>query len=288
MNIRTTIQRLKRKSQKRFLTPRAIANICKSENPVLRAVGAALEAQFTGELTEGERMWIESIENLRAIMSRSTESIVTPDYGAGTPDDARSWDQMSGGSTTTETVGQACQQYSKPRVWAMLLFHLIRKLKPLACVELGACLGLSAAYQTAALELNGAGRLVTLEGAPSFAAIASRNLESLALTHRASVVVGRFEDALGNVLNGFGKVDYAFIDGHHDERATIRYFDQIILYLSDRALVVFDDIAWSPGMQRAWQRISDDPRVDVTIDFLNMGVALVGLGVKARYRLTIA
>jgi predicted O-methyltransferase YrrM len=288
MIMETTIERFKLKAIKRLVTPRLIGGMRKQADPVLRAVGVALDAHRVGELATDERWWIETIEALRADVNRSKEIVTVVDYGAGYPAETLSNEKMYEGTMTTEVVGEACREYSKSREWAMLLFHVIRKLQPVACIELGTCLGVSAAFQAAALELNGRGRLVTLEGSPSFAGVARRNIDSLGLCHRVSIVIGRFQDTLGAVLDDFGKVDYVFIDGHHDEQATIRYFDKFLPYLSEHAVVVFDDIAWSAGMRRAWRHVSDNPKVDVSLDFFGMGACLVGVGVKARYKMVIA
>ena len=67
------------------------------------------------------------------------------------------------------------------------------------------------------MALAGDGALVTLEGADSLAAIARRNLERLGRSN-VRVVIGRFEDTLAGVLRELGTLDYAFIDGHHDEK----------------------------------------------------------------------
>jgi predicted O-methyltransferase YrrM len=286
--VKATFESLKLEAEKRLVTPSTIAGILRSESPLLRTVGAALESHRTEALAAAERQRVEAIEELRQNLSRSTETVSVPDYGAGSPSETRSAEQMYEGGVTTEVVGDACRQYSKSRIWALLLFQLVRQVKPAACVELGTCLGISTAYQASALELNGHGRLVTLEGSPAFAGIAGRNLESLGLDHRASVVVGRFQDTLDAVLDDLGSVDYAFVDGHHDEHATVRYFEKLLPHLSQQAVMLFDDIAWSPGMRRAWQRVSSDPRVDVSLDFISMGVCLVGADLKARYKMAIA
>lgn len=286
--MKATFESLKLEAGKRLVTPRTIAGILRSESSLLRGVGAALESHRTEALAADERRWIEAIEELRQNLSRSTETVSAPDYGAGSPSESRSAEQMYEGDVTTEVVGEACRRYSKSRVWASLLFHLIRKLKPDACVELGACVGISTAYQASTMELNGRGRLVALEGSSAFAEIAGRNLQSLGLGHRVSVVVGRFQDTLDAVLDDLGSVEYVFIDGHHDEQATVHYFEKLLPRLSQQAALVFDDITWSPGMRRAWQRVSDDPRVDVSLDLLSMGVCLMGVGLKARYKMTIA
>jgi predicted O-methyltransferase YrrM len=286
--VKATFESLKLEAEKRLVTPRTIAGILRSESPLLRTVGAALESHRTEALAADERQRVEAIEELRQNLSQSTETVSVPDYGAGSPSEIRSAEQMYEGGVTTEVVGDACRQYSKSRIWASLLFHLIRKFKPDACVELGACLGISTAYQASAMELNGRGKVVALEGSSAFAEIAGRNLQSLGLGHRVSVVVGRFQDTLDGVLDDLRSVDYAFIDGHHDEQATVLYFEKLLPHLSRQAVMVFDDIAWSPGMRRAWQRVSSDPRIDVSIDFLSMGICLIGAGLQARYKMTIA
>jgi predicted O-methyltransferase YrrM len=133
---------------------------------------------------------------------------------------------------------------------------------------------MSAAYQGAALKLNGRGTLLTLEGDPSLADIARNNLEQLGLD-TVEVVVGRFQNTLPDSLIKRRPVDYVFVDGHHDEQATLAYFQQILPCLSETALLVFDDVAWSGGMKRAWRAISSDRRIAVAVDLGGVGLCLV-------------
>jgi predicted O-methyltransferase YrrM len=279
---------LKRHARKRLVTPIFIAGLLKSEHPLLRNTGAALKAHRDNRLTADESRLIEAIERVRFDLSISTEIISIPDYGAGSPSEDCSVECTETVKIITEVVGDACRNYSKPRVWATLLFHLIRHSQPRLCVELGACLGISAAYQASALELNGQGRLVTFEGAPPFAVVAVQTLRSLGLHRRAEVVVGRFDDTLDSILGGAEKIDYVFVDGHHDEQATVRYFNRFLPHLAKQAIMVFDDISWSPGMRRAWQHISSDARVDVSLDFSSIGVCLMGVGTKSRHAIVVA
>ena len=67
---------------------------------------------------------------------------------------------------------------------------------------MGTAVGISAAYQAAALALNGRGTFTTLEGAEPLADIARDNLRRLGLG-MVEVVVGRFEDTLDAVLAHF-------------------------------------------------------------------------------------
>jgi predicted O-methyltransferase YrrM len=156
---------------------------------------------------------------------------------------------------------------------------------------MGTALGVSAAYQAAALRLNSHGALVTIEGATSLADIARNNFQQLCLD-TVEVVVGRFQDTLTNVLTNRQPVDYVFVDGHHDEQATRAYFEQILPFLAEEALLVFDDITWSEGMRRAWNTLAKDRRVDVTVDLGPVGLRVVdssiaGLGTLAFHCLSL-
>ena len=90
------------------------------------------------------------------------------------------------------------------------------------------------------------------------------------------VVADRFQDVLDKVLNESRPVDFAFIDGYHDENATMRYFDQHIPFLANQGVVlVFDDISWSPGMKNAWKKIKVDERVKISVDLLKVGICFM-------------
>jgi len=94
------------------------------------------------------------------------------------------------------------------------------------------------------------------------------------IPQRAAIVQGRFQDSLPGVLDRMGQVDFAFIDGHHDEQATIDYWQQIRDRLTGRSIVVFDDCNWSEGMQRAWKHIISESSVSCSIDLGKFGLCL--------------
>jgi predicted O-methyltransferase YrrM len=267
------INRIRHKLRKHLTAPRVISALCAHSDPQIRAVGAAFQDQRNAAPSAEERNWFEHIESLRAELSASEERVEVPDFGAGSPEDG----PRSGVQITTEIIGEACRNYSKSQEWSALLFHLVHRLHPKNVIELGTCLGISAAYQGAALELNGAGAITTLEGAPSFAHIARRNFERLGLGHRVTVISGPFDETLDDALRR-GPVDFAYIDGHHDEAATVRYFEQFLPHLSPKAALVFDDIAWSSGMARAWKHIRQDSRMTATFDLESIGICLFGSG----------
>ena len=220
----------------------------------LAGVAAAVRATTFGQAGPGEADWTDRIERMRAELEASTD--VTDRWGR------------------EATIGEITRSASKKPLWASLLFRLVRHLRPASCIEMGTCVGISGAYQAAALALNGAGRLVTLEGHEALVAVARGTFAQLGLT-QAEVRAGRFEDTLEPALDDMDPVDYLFIDGHHQEDATLAYFEQALPHLSRCATLVFDDITWSEGMQRAWARLQEDERVTVSVDLRSIGLCLL-------------
>jgi len=239
-----------------------------------------------GKPSREERVWVDRIEQVRASLADSQTPLTITDFGAG----KRTSDGVEQGESQdaiVRTLGDMTAS-SKPARWAYLLFRLIRQLEPESCLELGACVGISAGYQAAALELNGAGRLLSLEGAEVLAARSSQTLEELGLSDRASVRQGAFAATLPGALADLRPLDWVFVDGHHVEEATIEYTELIVPALSGEAVVVYDDINWSPGMQRAWARIEADPRFSLTVDLRTVGLAVVsGVRPTGRRNLSI-
>jgi len=242
-------------------------------------VVAGLRRALLGQHTAAERRWIRRIEALRAFLLTSPEVFDMTDFGAG----PRSGPAPEG---SRRTIGHMTRS-SKPPRWADLLFQLVRSTGATSLLEMGACVGISAAYQGAALELNGAGRLISLEGVKALQARSARTLDELGLTDRAEVRLGEFGTTLPAAIDDLAPVDYAFIDGNHQEDATVDYADQLHPHLADEALLIFDDISWSDGMARAWQTIVADPRYALTIDLRSVGLAVVSASATRRAALSI-
>ena len=266
-----------------LLAGRERQKLASSKDAMGQALYRAISAARYDQLSDAERHWVEKIETLRETLNASTEPVEIEDFGAGDGDANLSQDEMAQGRVFYDQVGNVCRRASKSQKWASVLFHLVRECKPSAGIELGVCLGISSSYQTAAMALNEKGKMYSLEGASGLARLAQRNLDELGL-ERVQIVVGRFSDTLDGVLNEAGRIDYAFIDGHHDEQATLDYFNQMKPYLADNAVVVFDDIRWSDGMERAWKHIVQQSAVAVSVDLHQIGICVYRPGVNETLR----
>lgn len=236
----------------------------------------ALEKTFGGNAQPEERQWLRTIHDLRARLDADGSAVDVVDYGAGASEGRRSEAEMQQGVVVHTTIAQ-CARASKDDFWGTLLFMLVREFKPAHALELGTNLGVSAAYQAAAMDLNHSGDLVTLEGAPALAERAQANLTSLGL-QRVTIVPGRFKDTMGAVCVARAPFDFIFIDGHHDRDATIEYFEALLRCAQPRALFVFDDIEWSEGMKEAWDTVRAHPRVRYSLGMTQLGICILSDG----------
>jgi predicted O-methyltransferase YrrM len=260
------------KLEGRFRSAGRLARL--STHPLGARIARAIKATLEGSLSAAERACVERIEALRSRLLEDDAVLSGIDYGAGSPHAPRTAEQMTRGVSWQKTVREVCRA-SKSRKWGLLLMKLVEEFEPVAAVELGTCLGISAAYQAAGLQVRSSSVLVTLEGSPSLASRSRQNLEALGFRN-VSVVEGPFDAALDRVLEASGPLQYAYIDGHHDEQATLRYFAAMEPHLAEGCLVVFDDIRWSAGMERAWRQIYRGPNVQVVVDLFHLGLIATG------------
>ncbi len=253
----------------------------KVAGPTQKAVLTAVRKALREKPSSVEAGWVERIEQARATMLASREPLEIEDFGSGRA--------VSGSQTKmlTRTLGKKTTD-SKPPRWGYLLFRLVRELQPAAGVELGACVGISAAYQAAAMELNGKGRMISLEGATVLAERSQQTIDELHLSDRGTVLLGQFSDTLPGTLADTTPLQWAFVDGHHDETATLEYMEQILGAAAPDAVLVFDDINWSPGMARAWRTIVADPRFALIVGLHSVGLAVVSSANVPRQVINIA
>jgi len=249
-------------------------------HPRAGAIARALDAVARDRLPGDELGWIERIEARRTeipfeMVAANTQFALGPSSDARTaagaapsePDDA----------TELAQAWHVARWASIPPVWGRVLMRLVRELAPWALLELGTGLGLSGAYQGAALELNGDGRLVTLD-VHAAGRIAERGFGELGLADRIEHVPGYIDEKLPGVLERHGPLDFAFLDAEHTEAATLRHFDLVLPHLADGAVVVLDDTNQTEEMRRAWRTVIANPRVTLAVPLRRIGIVAVAGG----------
>ena len=203
-------------------------------------------------LTDDERADERAVEALRARLGESLDEVEVVDYGAGS---------RGGEKAPVRRVSDVYRRAATGPAWGRFLYGLARGLRPARVLELGTNLGVGAAHLAGALarteeEGGPGGRLVTLEGAPAYAAIARESLDHLGHASRVEVVVGPFAETLSGVCERGGPFELVFVDGHHEEEAALSYVRQIRPHLAPGALVILDDVEPGRPVRRSWQALA--------------------------------
>ena len=206
-------------------------------------------------LDRAERAELSVVERERRCLLRSADTVT--------------W--AGGGRARTAWI---CARASASASQARALYEMVRAWRPRAVLELGTCLGVSAAYIAVGQRRSGGGRIVTVEGYPDLAQRAAGLWQHLGLVD-VEVRVGRFDAVLPSAL-ARGPYDMVFLDGDHSGAATLRYVDQIAAAATGEVLLVLDDIDYSSGMRRAWCALRAHPHALASADLGRTGLLLIG------------
>lgn len=221
-------------------------------------------------LNENDKKNLALVAQLRASGMQNNSVIKFLDFGAGSPEDKRSQEEMAQGKEAETTIAKLSAIGLKNE-WSEWIYTLVKKRKPKVVLELGTCCGFSAI--TMALAYPDA-KVFTIEGAKEIAAVAGENIKK-AGCENITQIVGRFADVLDKTLAGIAPIDFAFIDGHHDKDATLKYYRQILPFMAKGSVMAFDDISWSQGMKEAWETIVAEAGADRCENLGKIGVCYI-------------
>lgn len=213
------------------------------------------------------------IEQLRKKLLLDNSVIDVQDFGAGSVKI----------KSKQRSVKDIAKSSLKSKKYAQLLHKIVYYYQPQNIVELGTSLGITTAYLAHG---NPAARLITCEGASQIASIAKNNFSKLQLNN-IELLEGEFEKTLPEVLSKMNAIDFVFIDGNHQRKPTLQYFEQLLNMASSSSIFVFDDIHWSTGMEAAWRQIQAHPQVMLSIDLFFIGIIFFNPDFKVKQHLTI-
>ena len=244
----------------------AAPRLALSGDGTARRLARAVRDASLGRVDAPDRDWVDRIEARRErLLAERAATGPAFDPGEEGPDGA-----FSMGHDDT-TVGLASAFMSLQRAWCLLLYRLVRELRPGSCLELGTAFGISGAYTAAALDRNGAGRLTTLEGSADWARHAGDTFGELGLAERVEVRVGPIAESLPRLPDAPGSFDFAFMDAEHQADATLREFDAVLPRLAPGSVVVIDDVNWKP-VRAAFEGLAAHERVTLAAPVGRLGL----------------
>ena len=217
--------------------------------------------------TKKEKDIICKIENLRTITynnykNKNVETFASPKTGEYSLDKDGN---IKPGNLNISTGGGFSKTGTKGYGGVELL-KLAESISADTILELGSNTGLSGCYL---LNSKYKPHLTTIEGSGELAKIASNNLSKF--SDSFNVINSLFDDALKILIKNNKKFDLIFIDGQHEEESTLYYEKICFELLSPSGILVFDDIYWSKGMNKAWDKIKSDSKYSFYYALYNRG-----------------
>jgi len=204
------------------------------------------------------------IKKLRAGLLKNDRQISINDYGAGSLVN----------NSQSKGVNQMFKSASISTRQGELFNRLILYFKPESVIELGTHLGVSGLY----FLQDTATTLYTFEGCQETQGIAKETL--MKFGSRAQFYKGKFEDELPSALSNLGHVSFAYVDGNHTYDGTLWNFNTIKEYSTQDTVIILDDINWSPDMKKAWEEITLDPEVSLSVNCHKFGLVFFKIGVE--------
>lgn len=216
------------------------------------------------------------IERRRSLLATCQDVLDVVDYG--------SRGSKEGAHELRRVCDIANGHLESPRV-GQILFRLVhfmgqQEKRPLEILELGTSLGITTAYLASVDSRNS---VMTLEGSEAVLALAQGVWRALKLENIAW--------QQGNIDNTLFKcarerLDIAYVDANHTYEATMRYVQYLLPRLTERGVVVIDDIHYSEDMERAWQELKQDKQVTTSMDLYHIGMLFVNpCYLKRHYRI---
>ena len=232
------------------------------------------------------------IERRREWLLACEDSLDVVDYGsAGSPE----------GLHVQRRVCDIAKNHLESARVGQVLFRIVNFLheeekRPLNILELGTSLGITTAYLASPDSRN---KVVTMEGSEAVLRVAQGVWKMLKLEN-IEWIQGNIDDTLYNIYIGErgkvkgergkerGELDLAYVDANHTYDATMRYADFLLNRLTEKGILVLDDIHYSEQMERAWRELKADPRVTTSMDLYHVGLLFVDTHyLKRHYRIRI-
>lgn len=158
------------------------------------------------------------------------------------------------GPFDSQSISEAAKG-SKNRINCLRLYQIASMFGSPNILELGTNLGVSTSFLSIGAKNQPDftnTRVLTIDISEIRIAIAKNVHKNLELNN-VDYFVGDFSNVLPRILPA--KFGMCFIDGDHTYEGTIDYFNLLKSNMVIGGVIIFDDITWSTGMKKAWNKI---------------------------------
>jgi len=207
----------------------------------------------------------EKIERQRMQLLLCTDSIDVVDYGSRGSKE---------GTHIQRRINDIARNHLESTRVGQVLFRLINVMgqnekRPLEILELGTSLGITTAYLASP---SGRNHITTLEGSEAVLKIAQGIWRTLKIVN-IEWHQGNIDDTL--YLYARDRLDVAYVDANHTYEATRRYVEYLLPRMTEKGVIILDDIHYSKPMEQAWEELKTDKRVTTSMDLYHVGLLFV-------------
>jgi len=216
---------------------------------------------------QGGENSIHWIEDIRIRLKKDNQVITFSDFG--TAGSNKEYIPFGLPIERQQSISVICRKSLAPAKDAMFLKRLIDYFEIKHAWEFGTSLGITSLYLSQGVKVK---EVLTIEGSPQIAAIATGVFSNTNASQRIKLVVGPLDEVLPKVLLENEFPDMILFDANHSGEATLNYFNLCVKHKKPECVFIFDDIYWSPSMRDAWVQIKKSSDVTMTIDLYSMGI----------------
>jgi predicted O-methyltransferase YrrM len=199
----------------------------------------------------------EEIETVRARLLQSTLEIDVKDLGALSPHFKREKRLLSKVVATSISPIELCE----------LFCRIIQYQQATTLVELGTSAGITTLYLARAKNAQ----VTTFEGNKDMIEVARTHFE-LFETKNIRLIEGNLDNTLPDFIQNPAKIHFALMDANHRYEPTIRYFTLLSKRMSEKGVIVIDDINHSEEMARVWKELRRHDLVYGSVDLFRCGI----------------
>jgi len=199
----------------------------------------------------------EEIENVRKRLLESNLEIEMQDLGA----------QSRHFKTEKRLLSRIAETSTSPQPLCELMYRIINYMNATTLLELGTSTGITTLY----LARQPQAQVVTFEGNPALVNIALTHFEYFD-SQNIRLIPGNLDSTLPEFLQMPAKINFVLMDANHRYEPTLRYFNLLTRRMSEKGIIVVDDIHHSAEMTHAWQELTRHELVYGSVDLFRCGI----------------
>lgn len=210
----------------------------------------------------------EPIEEMRKRLLKNDSALHVTDLGSKSP-------HFNG---STRKISRVAATSLSPQKYCALYYRIAEYLKSERILELGTSFGITTLYLSAKEKT----KVFTFEGNPDIIGVAQTNFEFFERKN-IKIIEGNLDSSLSDFLQDPTRIDFVLMDANHRYQPTIQYFNLLCRRMSDKGVIVVDDIHQSSEMERAWEEMKDHDLVYGSIDLFKCGLLLFDLSLTKQH-----